>query len=489
MLEPDGRTLLLDALRPPMGYQLDAAAGTTYSLDLVSLLTAPVAFAMFDRQHADGSAIADPIAMLQALREHSERITLFHGAGQVTIPPIDQRLIVYLEQAVYTVVPPNPNAIFHPKVWYLRFRDRETGAISLRLLCLSRNLTPDRSWDTLLRLDGVPGDEVRHPELAAFADALVDLASQVRTLPEARAATVRSLGADLSRATWTLPDGFTSVQFWPLGHDGQERWPFDGQVDRMLIVSPFLTGGFISRVGRKRRNDILVSRPEEIDRVGGKALARLAERLVLASDANATPADLDAAETPGGGGIRWRPPHRPPCQDLRRGRGLEGPSLDRLRECDRRRVRGQRGVPGRAERPEAGLRRGRGDRRPQGPTRASQHPGALRRGVGGRAPQDRGRGRRRAARRAPPRHRRPPLRGGLQQDRRRQVAGRAPRLPHLRAPRSHGPRRDRAPGVAGHRGGRGRAHARDWESTSPRPSPSLRTASRPTSASRWRRVR
>jgi hypothetical protein len=41
MLEPDGRTLLLDALRPPLGYQLDAAAGTTYSLDLVSLLTAP----------------------------------------------------------------------------------------------------------------------------------------------------------------------------------------------------------------------------------------------------------------------------------------------------------------------------------------------------------------------------------------------------------------------------------------------------------------
>lgn len=298
MLEPDGRTLLLDALRPPLGYQLDAAAGTTYSLDLVSLLTAPVAFAMFDRQHADGSAIADPIAMLQALREHSERITLFHGTGQVTVPPIDQRLIVYLEQAVYAVVPPNPNAIFHPKVWFLRYRDRETGAVSLRFLCLSRNLTPDRSWDTLLRLDGVPGEEVRHPELAAFADALVDLANQVRTLPDGRSATVRSLGADLSRATWSLPDGFTGVQFWPLGYDGQERWPFEGQVDRMLIVSPFLTGGFISRVGRKRRNDILVSRPEEIDRVGRKALAPLAERLVLASDANATPADLDAAESP-----------------------------------------------------------------------------------------------------------------------------------------------------------------------------------------------
>lgn len=298
MLEPDGRSLLLDALRPPLGYQLDAAVGTTYSLDLVSLPTAPLAFAMFDRQHADGIAIADPIAMLQALREHSERITLFHGAGQVTVPPIDQRLIVYLEQAVYAVVPPNPTAIFHPKVWYLRFRDRETGAISLRFLCLSRNLTPDRSWDTLLRLEGVPGDEVHHPELAGFADALVDLADPVRTVPDERAATVRSIGADFARASWTLPDGFSTVRFWPLGHDARERQPFDGRIDRMLVISPFLTGGAIGALTRKRRGSILVSRPEEIERVGSQALAHLAERLVLASDANATPADIDATDAP-----------------------------------------------------------------------------------------------------------------------------------------------------------------------------------------------
>ncbi len=298
MLEPDGRSLLLDALRPPLGHQLDAAVGTTYSLDLVSLLTAPVAFAMFDRQRADGSAVADPVAMLQALREHSQRITLFHGAGQVTVPPIDQRLMVYLEEAVYAVVPPSPKAIFHPKVWYLRYRDRETDAVSLRFLCLSRNLTPDRSWDTLLRLDGVPSTEVRHPELAEFADALVDLANPVRTVPDARAATVRSLGADFARATWTLPDGFSSVRFWPLGYDTEDRHPFGGRIDRMLVISPFLTGGAIAALTRKRRGSILVSRPEEIDRVGRKALAHLAERLVLASDANAAPADVDTADSP-----------------------------------------------------------------------------------------------------------------------------------------------------------------------------------------------
>ena len=285
MLEPDGRTLLLDALRPPPGHTLDAAFGTTYSLDLMSLLAAPVAFAMFDRQHADGSTALDPVAMLQALREHSGRITVFHQASGVAVPPFDQRLIVYLERAVYPVVPPKPNSIFHPKVWYLRYLDTETRSASLRFLCLSRNLTADRSWDTMLRLDGVPGSETVHPELAQFADALIEMADKTHPLPEDRTISVRSLGADLSKAHWSLPEGFDEVRFWPLGHDLLERWPFEGRIDRLLVVSPFLAEGTMAALTKKRRGSILLSRPESMDRLGAKALAHLTERLVLATDA------------------------------------------------------------------------------------------------------------------------------------------------------------------------------------------------------------
>jgi hypothetical protein len=287
MLEPDGRLLLLDALRPPIGSRLEAAFGTTYSLDLLSLLTAPVAFALFDRQRADGTFQADPIAMLQALREYSGRITIFHQAGQIAVPPIDQRLIVYLEKAVYPVVPHRPDAIFHPKVWYLRYRDEDSGDIALRFLCLSRNLTSDRSWDTVLRLDGVLGDERKHEPLADFANALVRLAYPLHPVPEDRAQTVRGLGDDFARAEWTLPDGVGGIDFWPLGHDGTERWPFAGRIDRMLVVSPFLTQGTVSALTRKRRGSILLSRPESLDRLGSKALAHLTETLVLSSDASA----------------------------------------------------------------------------------------------------------------------------------------------------------------------------------------------------------
>jgi len=39
MLPPNQRELYLSALRPPLGFQLDRAIGTTYSLDLVTLLS------------------------------------------------------------------------------------------------------------------------------------------------------------------------------------------------------------------------------------------------------------------------------------------------------------------------------------------------------------------------------------------------------------------------------------------------------------------
>ena len=44
MLELPERELLLASLMPPDGYALDFAVATTYSLDLVALLSTPIAF-------------------------------------------------------------------------------------------------------------------------------------------------------------------------------------------------------------------------------------------------------------------------------------------------------------------------------------------------------------------------------------------------------------------------------------------------------------
>ena len=299
MLEPDARHLLLDALRPPLGHTLDLAVGTTYSLDLLALMTAPVAFALFDRQGGDGAPIEDPIATLQALREHAARITLFCQAGQIAIPPEYRSLLVYLEGSVHPVVPPRAEAIFHPKAWYLRFRRIDDGGTAFRLLCLSRNLTFDRSWDTLLRLEGRAGDQPRHPELARFAESLVAMAESTRPVAPDRAAAIHGLGDQFARADWTLPEGFDDVRFWPLGHDGLIRWPFEGRRDRTLVVSPFVTTGTLERLTQGRPGSILVTRPESLDALGGQATKHLSERLVLSSDAAPSAGDESPASPEG----------------------------------------------------------------------------------------------------------------------------------------------------------------------------------------------
>ena len=53
MLEPGKRLLYLEELRPPEGYQLDRAIATTFSLDLLSLLMAPLSMVLHESQSRD----------------------------------------------------------------------------------------------------------------------------------------------------------------------------------------------------------------------------------------------------------------------------------------------------------------------------------------------------------------------------------------------------------------------------------------------------
>ncbi len=188
MLEPRARRLLLDALRPPDGYALGHAVGTTYSLDLLALLVAPLAFSMFEVDDDEGRA--DPLALFAALRRHAGRVTLFCEAGRIAVPARSQPLFGYLEEAVYEATAPASDRAFHPKVWVLRFV-ADNGPVKYRVLCLSRNLTFDRSWDTALALDGELTDRktgiALNRPLSDFIAALPSLArTTLRTARERR---------------------------------------------------------------------------------------------------------------------------------------------------------------------------------------------------------------------------------------------------------------------------------------------------------------
>ena len=149
----------------------------------------------------------------------------------------------------------------------LRFLDRSQEP-SFRLLVLSRNLTADRSWDTILWLDGRLERrpiETNAP-LARFVAALPGLT--VTELPLGRRAELAALAEELNRVHWELPDGVRGTRFHPIGLPGSPPFPVEEHFSgyRKLAISPFVRDGAIRRLLRPRdgQKAVLVSRGEEL---------------------------------------------------------------------------------------------------------------------------------------------------------------------------------------------------------------------------------
>lgn len=269
MLSPETRALMTDALRPPDGHRVDLAVATTYSMDLNAVLLAPMAFALHDTEGQDLDQV-DPLRLLESVRRHSEHTTVFCQAGGIAVPSAYRAVMTFVEDSVYEVVAPNDGGVFHPKVWVVRYAAAD-GSYQHRMLCLSRNLTFDRSWDTVLRLDedaSAPTPPGTGP-LTEFVAALPSLA--VRPLPPQRLQQLDDLVGTLSTARFALPADFDSATFVPSGLPGTT--PVDlGSGDRVLAVSPFLDVSTVRRLADIAPQGLLLSRQETLDRVGRPSL-------------------------------------------------------------------------------------------------------------------------------------------------------------------------------------------------------------------------
>jgi hypothetical protein len=296
MLDPRDRSLLLECLRPPEGCRLDFAVGTSFSLDLIALLTTPLAFTFFDWEGDTGSITADPLALLGAVRRHAERITLFCQAGQIALPPAANRLTAYVESSVVEVAAPK-GGVFHPKVWVLRYVDPDQRA-RIRLICLSRNLTFDRSWDAALVLDGTVADRQRayrenHP-LGDFIEALPGLA--VKGVNPSVLERVKALAAEVRRVQWTCPQGVDSIAFWPIGLGRRDQWPFETNRARpILIMSPFVRDKLLDRLAASADKATLIARPEELTRLSPDTLAKFEAVFAFDPKDESNPEDAEAS--------------------------------------------------------------------------------------------------------------------------------------------------------------------------------------------------
>lgn len=266
MLEPDGRAALTEQLRPPAGYELIYAVGTTFTLDLTTALSIPLSFAGHQLRED-----ANQIAILDAVRRATEKVDIFAQAGQIRVPPASD-LVAFLEPMVHPVVPRRAGALFHPKVWVLEFG--RGSSRSYRFLCSSRNLTGDHSWDVMVRLDGEPTatKQVRSAPIRDFLMALPPMA--VVPLPSVRAGRIRELALRVGEVEWELPPDVREVEFHPFGVGRPDTIDLKGK--RHLIVSPFLSNEGIDLAAPFSKESItVVSRKESFDALSPATLTRI----------------------------------------------------------------------------------------------------------------------------------------------------------------------------------------------------------------------
>lgn len=275
-----------EVLMPPVGYKLERAIGTTYSLDLETLTAVSIALGLIE--DTDSELINNPISMLSALQKISDRIVVFCEAGQIKLPSKANALCLTLEKMVVPVSVPfdkkiNRYPAFHPKTWLLEYGN-EDGEKQYRFVVMSRNMTFDHSWDVACALDGdttSEGEVSAEPiaeflkflrkqlnkELINYARQYSDLSYMIKTIQQVR---------------FQVENGFSECVIMPMGigagsYDMASNWLFTENFHELAVMSPFITGSVIEGFNDSGKTltgttRTLITRRSELSKItGGKA--------------------------------------------------------------------------------------------------------------------------------------------------------------------------------------------------------------------------
>lgn len=267
MLEMDEtRISFADALRPPEGYVLSFATGTTYTLDLRALLGICIPLGLgFEPEALDS---INPVSLFASLKRLQGRLVIYCDKGSMRADiQSGQRsssLLMLLEGMVHQVHVNRRRkdalSSFHPKVWVIEYASRNGDDPLYRLLVMSRNLTFDTSWDALVAIDGHPGEgNDCSMHLANFLEFLANGDSQTSTDRDdtrkrgSHTSRMRKLAETIRSVEFSVDDRtFDSVDFLPFGPHVEIDGPLmDARAcdlmtlrwRSMLVISPFLSDG------------------------------------------------------------------------------------------------------------------------------------------------------------------------------------------------------------------------------------------------------
>lgn len=243
-------------LIPPIGYELNMAVSTTYSLDLETLTAATIALGV--QENTDSTVVDTPVAMLRTLQKVADKVVIFCEAGQTKIPQKPSPLILMLDKMIVPVAIADSKGSypsFHPKTWTLEYENVD-GERLYRFIVLSRNLTFDRSWDVSFMMEGtIKAGGKRHTKpLIAFLSYLKKQINESAN-KQRHHKTISKLINNLENVKFELNrKEFSDFQIMPLGignggvdmreDDLFKNFPNDSSgvtFQELTIMSPFLS--------------------------------------------------------------------------------------------------------------------------------------------------------------------------------------------------------------------------------------------------------
>ncbi|WP_444685427.1 phospholipase D family protein [Alkalicoccus luteus] len=267
MIKPDkDRLNYSEMLKPPAGYEVSFAIGTTYSLDLEALIGVPLALSLSEEM--DDTLQKDPIYMLEGLRRSADQMVIFCEAGQIKVPQKENSLFALMEDSVFEVALENEMS-FHPKIWLIKYENSDNHFL-YRLLVLTRNLTFDRSWDLALAVEGEMYEEVsdKNQPLIDFIKFLTPY-----TMSKEKKEHIDKIINELPYIHFDSGNKYIpDFEFHPLGiegYDSEKSGIFEDYHEK-IVISPFISKEVINELGNKSLSSskkVLITRRLELQKL------------------------------------------------------------------------------------------------------------------------------------------------------------------------------------------------------------------------------
>jgi len=254
---------LTQALEPPEGWRTDCAVLSTYSADLIVIVTTLLALSGCDLDHRRTGSRVELVKALEALHD---KVRVLAQAGRVAIPNPPRPILKLLDRFLTTVDADEAIASWHPKIAMIRYYSLEDPKnLHWRIWIGSCNLTRSHNWESGLVL--ISRSDGKGQAIEGLSDTAQALAARAK-LPMLPA---RRLGAEFSKLTWDCPTGSTVHRISFLGPERAGGFPEPAaNIDRMFIVSPFLDRATVEAArkwGNKKTKRTLVSTAMELSRL------------------------------------------------------------------------------------------------------------------------------------------------------------------------------------------------------------------------------